>query len=73
MAPRARLELATLRLTAECSTVELPGNSRHLIYISSQIDATVAMSVALSDPKILGQEISGTILSGVVNDGTARQ
>jgi len=31
------------------------------------------MSVALSDPKILGQEISGTILSGVVNDGTARQ
>ena len=26
MAPRARFELATLRLTAECSTVELPGN-----------------------------------------------
>ena len=25
MAPRARFELATLRLTAECSTVELPG------------------------------------------------
>ena len=27
MAPRARFELATLRLTAECSTVELPGSS----------------------------------------------
>ena len=26
VAPRARFELATLRLTAECSTVELPGN-----------------------------------------------
>src|SRR5207248_8877957 len=26
MAPRARFELATLRLTAEFSTVELPGN-----------------------------------------------
>jgi hypothetical protein len=25
VAPRARFELATLRLTAECSTVELPG------------------------------------------------
>jgi hypothetical protein len=25
LAPRARFELATLRLTAECSTVELPG------------------------------------------------
>ncbi len=28
MAPRARFELATLRLTAECSTVELPGNGQ---------------------------------------------
>ena len=27
LAPRARFELATLRLTAECSTIELPGNS----------------------------------------------
>jgi hypothetical protein len=26
LAPRARFELATLRLTAECSTVELPGS-----------------------------------------------
>jgi hypothetical protein len=25
LAPRARFELATLRLTAECSTIELPG------------------------------------------------
>ena len=33
LAPRARFELATLRLTAECSTIELPGNrqGRHLI------------------------------------------
>jgi hypothetical protein len=29
LAPRARFELATLRLTAECSTIELPGSSRH--------------------------------------------
>src|SRR5208282_284239 len=29
MAPRARFELATLRLTAECSTVELPGIRWH--------------------------------------------
>ena len=27
VAPRARFELATLRLTAECSTIELPGSS----------------------------------------------
>jgi hypothetical protein len=33
MAPRARFELATLRLTAECSTVELPGNIPILRYI----------------------------------------
>ena len=34
LAPRARFELATLRLTAECSTVELPGNgqARRLFY-----------------------------------------
>ena len=28
LAPRARFELATLRLTAECSTIELPGNGQ---------------------------------------------
>src|SRR3984885_12269265 len=28
LAPRARFELATLRLTAECSTIELPGICR---------------------------------------------
>jgi hypothetical protein len=32
LAPRARLELATLRLTAECSTVELPGNRATLFF-----------------------------------------
>ena|SRR6516164_8280062 len=31
LAPRARFELATLRLTAECSTIELPGNRRNTI------------------------------------------
>src|ERR1700683_1023366 len=43
MAPRARFELATLRLTAECSTVELPGNGQvgPLIYNSLQTDATL--------------------------------
>ena len=29
MAPRARLELATLRLTAGCSTIELPRSLEH--------------------------------------------
>src|SRR5262249_347730 len=33
MAPRARFELATLRLTAECSTVELPGNCEDNFFI----------------------------------------
>src|SRR5215471_18210663 len=33
LAPRARFELATLRLTAECSTVELPGNSADNLFI----------------------------------------
>jgi hypothetical protein len=36
LAPRARFELATLRLTAECSTVELPGNTQAgLLFYSS--------------------------------------
>ena len=34
MAPRARFELATLRLTAECSAVELPGNSSSMNKLS---------------------------------------
>jgi hypothetical protein len=47
-----------------------------------QTDATGAISVKLSDPKRLGQELSRTILSGVVSRvivnpfstyGTARQ
>jgi hypothetical protein len=43
VAPRARFELATLRLTAECSTIELPGNGQvgPLIYNSLQTDATL--------------------------------
>ena len=39
LAPRARFELATLRLTAECSTVELPGNG------AGGFDATTAQTV----------------------------
>ncbi len=42
LAPRARFELATLRLTAECSTVELPGSCATLLfsfYYSKQIRA----------------------------------
>ena len=35
MAPRARFELATLRLTAECSTIELPGIISILCYLRS--------------------------------------
>ena len=34
LAPRARFELATLRLTAECSTIELPGSSRATTILS---------------------------------------
>jgi hypothetical protein len=36
LAPRARFELATLRLTAECSTVELPGNAQRACFILLQ-------------------------------------
>jgi hypothetical protein len=47
MAPRARFELATLRLTAECSTIELPGNgaSRLLIYNNLRTRATFLLSI----------------------------
>src|SRR5215472_10618166 len=45
MAPRARLELATLRLTAECSTIELPGSSTTgwlaAVYASGPVPAIV--------------------------------
>src|SRR6266566_175142 len=34
LAPRARFELATSRLTAECSTVELPGNAQRACFHS---------------------------------------
>src|SRR5260370_41373847 len=46
MAPRARLELATLRLTAECSTIEVPGNraSRDSVYSSLESRATFLAS-----------------------------
>ena len=37
LAPRARFELATLRLTAECSTIELPGNGLAIFYNCSKI------------------------------------
>ena len=37
MAPRARFELATLRLTAECSTIELPGSSGLSPVVNSEL------------------------------------
>ena len=43
MAPRGRFELPTFRLTAERSTIELPGNgqTRHLIYNNVRGRATL--------------------------------
>ena len=35
LAPRARFELATLRLTAECSTIELPGIRQRICFHSN--------------------------------------
>src|ERR1700686_3158558 len=47
LAPRARFELATLRLTAECSTIELPGNrvgrNEPLLEKCSEEDVAVSM------------------------------
>jgi hypothetical protein len=45
LAPRARFELATLRLTAECSTIELPGNGqvRTLVYNTLNQGATLSL------------------------------
>src|SRR6266852_1121334 len=47
LAPRARFELATLRLTAECSTIELPGNrvgrNEALLEKCSEEDVRVSM------------------------------
>jgi hypothetical protein len=43
LAPRARFELATLRLTAECSTVELPGNCAKYVFDSNTL--TVATPI----------------------------
>ena len=47
LAPRARFELATLRLTAECSTIELPGNrvgrNEALLEKCSEEDVGVSM------------------------------
>ena len=37
VAPRARFELATLRLTAECSTIELPGNGAGRLFKSTTL------------------------------------
>src|SRR5215469_13390783 len=45
MAPRARFELATLRLTAECSTVELPGN-RATRFFHSNTDTRIEPPVS---------------------------
>ena len=44
LAPRARFELATLRLTAECSTVELPGNSRQDVLTANRDRCSVSVT-----------------------------
>src|SRR5690242_21711963 len=47
LAPRARFELATLRLTAECSTIELPGNriGRNEAYLEKCSEEDVGVSM----------------------------
>ncbi len=62
MAPRARFELATLRLTAECSTIELPGNgqARLLIYNKLRAIATLlcfSVRVQLGSNIVIFQKI----------------
>jgi hypothetical protein len=55
LAPRARFELATLRLTAECSTVELPGNCATRLfsfYYSKQIHAMTFRLCAECSPAL---------------------
>jgi hypothetical protein len=47
LAPRARFELATLRLTAECSTIELPGNRTADLFHSN-----TARKIALLDSEV---------------------
>jgi hypothetical protein len=54
MAPRARFELATLRLTAECSTVELPGSRKPGVKI---VSASLRLEPQFSG---LGQFIGAT-------------
>jgi hypothetical protein len=73
LAPRARLELATLRLTAECSTIELPGScattlfSRGFILLhgaNSCHNPSVAKQV-LSSKGSCGHTLQAIVLSGV--------
>ena len=63
MAPRARFELATLRLTAECSTVELPGNRQVRSFIL-QHDALACHSPFVTIKWSNLGSICRTILSG---------
>ena len=55
MAPRARFELATLRLTAECSTIELPGSSGW--EKSSAAQAKISLADAPKSVNVTGQAI----------------
>ena len=47
LAPRARFELATLRLTAECSTIELPGNGKLDLQFTARCTSVPLRSTSL--------------------------
>jgi hypothetical protein len=77
MAPRARFELATLRLTAECSTIELPGNRKagtngtEKVYRSA-IAGVKQADVFLADPESLGRTWTPSWFLGLeVNEASA--
>ena len=69
MAPRARFELATLRLTAECSTIELPGNGqvgtkRYLKSVATaraSVNETAAFAKAFSAQNPRGSGAKGRL------------
>src|SRR5579864_3275813 len=68
MAPRARFELATLRLTAECSTVELPGNGASNFDSTTPCGAFANILFQFSDSSRLCAEINRRI-AVIVCDG----
>ncbi len=60
LAPRARFELATLRLTAECSTIELPGNRATPLFSFYYRKQIFAMTFRTTN-KCAGVELRGKI------------